>query len=173
MEPTEKKSRGPLPASLVVMVSYHHNNTKKIADAIAAVLRAEIVTPDQVTPGTIAAYDLVGFGSGIYGGTFDPSVLDLAGRLSDSTGRKAFLFSTYGAPAIIANREFVEKNHEEVRTRLRANGFTVIGEFGCPGWNTNSFLQYFGGLNKGKPDADDILNAEAFALKMLEKARGP
>ena len=115
---------------------------------------------------------LVGFGSGIYSATFDPSVLELADRLPQVAGKKAFLFSTYGAPAFVANRKFVEKNHSQIRKKLQAKGYTVIGEFGCAGWNTNSFLKYFGGLNKGKPDAEDIRNAEAFARDMKEKARG-
>ena len=72
----------------------------------------------------------------------------------------------------VANRKFVEKNHSQIREKLQAKGYTVIGEFGCAGWNTNSFLKYFGGLNKGKPDAEDIRNAEAFARDMKEKARG-
>jgi flavodoxin len=158
--------------SLVVVFSYHHNNTEKIANACAHVLGAEVKTPQQVRPEEIAEYDLVGFGSGIYSATFDASVLDLADRLPHAAGKKAFLFSTYGAPAFAANREFVENNHSQIRKKLKAKGYTVIGEFGCAGWNTNSFLKYFGGLNKGKPDAVDLRNAEAFARDMKEKARG-
>jgi flavodoxin len=85
--------------------------------------------------------------------------------------KKVFLFSTYGAPAFIANREFIEKNHEQIREKLKAKGYTVIGEFGCAGWNTNSFLKFFGGLNKGRPNAEDLKNAEAFAWDMKEKIR--
>jgi flavodoxin len=158
--------------SLVVVFSYHHNNTKKIANTCANVLGAEVKTPRQVKPEEIAEYDLVGFGSGIYSATFDPSVLDLADRLPHAAGKRAFIFSTYGAPAFIANREFIEKNHQQIREKLKAKGYTVIGEFGCAGWNTNSFLRFFGGLNKGKPDAGDLRNAEAFARDMKEKARG-
>ncbi len=157
--------------SLMVVFSYHHNNTKKIANACAKVLGAEVKTPMQVKPEEIAEYDLVGFGSGIYSATFDPSILDLADRLPQVSSKKAFLFSTYGAPAFVANREFIEKNHQQIREKLKAKGYTVIGEFGCAGWNTNSFLKYFGGLNKGKPDAEDLRNAEAFARDMMEKAR--
>jgi len=157
--------------SLVVVFSYHHNNTKKIANTCAKVLGAEVKTPKQVKPEEIAEYDLVGFGSGIYSATFDPSVLDLADRLPQVSSKKAFLFSTYGAPAFVANREFIEKNHQQIREKLKAKGYTVIGEFGCAGWNTNSFLKYFGGLNKGKPDAENLRNAEAFARDMMEKAR--
>jgi flavodoxin len=157
--------------SLVVVFSYHHNNTEKIANACANVLGAQVKTPQQIYPENLREYGLIGFGSGIYSATFDPSVLTLADRLSYAAGKKAFLFSTYGAPAFIANREFVEKNHSQIREKLLIKGYEVIGEFGCAGWNTNSFLKFFGGLNKGKPDVGDLRNAEAFARDMKETAR--
>jgi flavodoxin len=168
---TELKESSPV-KSLVIVFSYHHNNTEKIANTIAKVLGAEVKTPQQVYLEQLREYDLIGFGSGIYSATFDPSVLNLADRLSYAAGKKAFLFSTYGAPAFIADREFIEKNHDQMREKLEMKGYTVIGEFGCAGWNTNSFLKYFGGLNKGRPDADDLKNAEAFARDMMQKARG-
>jgi len=157
--------------SLVVVFSYHHGNTEKIANACANVLGAEVKTPQQVRPEEIAECDLVGFGSGIYSATFDASVLDLADRLPHAAGKKAFLFSTYGAPGAFAGGDFVKNNHSQIREKLQAKGYTVIGEFGCAGWNTNSFLKYFGGLNKGRPNAEDLKNAEAFAREMNEKTR--
>jgi flavodoxin len=159
--------------SLVVVFSYHHRNTEKIANACAKVLGTKVKTPQQVKPEEIAEYDLVGFGSGIYSATFDPSVLDLVDRMPRAGNTKAFLFSTYGAPAAFAGGDFVKNNHLQIREKLTAKGYTVIGEFGCAGWNTNSFLKYFGGLNKGRPDAEDLKNAEVFALRMKEKARKP
>jgi len=158
--------------SLIVVFSYHHGNTEKIAHACAKVLGAEVKTPQQVKPEEIAEYDLVGFGSGIYSATFDPSVLDLADRLPRAGTTKTFLFSTFGAPAVFAGGDFIKNNHSQIREKLQAKGYRVIGEFGCAGWNTNSFLKYFGGLNKGRPDTNDLQNAEAFARQMMEKARG-
>ena len=156
--------------SLIIVFSYHHHNTEKIARAIAGVLGAPVKTPQQVTPGELAEYDLVGFGSGIYSGTFGRPVLALVDGLPQSEWKRAFLFSTYGAPGFVANREFVLKNHAEMRDKLHAKGYEVIGEFGCAGWNTNSFLKYFGGLNKGRPDENDLANAEAFARELRENA---
>jgi flavodoxin len=155
--------------SLVVVFSYHHKNTEKIAKVMAGVLDAEVKTPHQVSPGELCDYDLIGFGSGIYSATFHASLLDLVDRLPPADNKCAFLFSTYGAPAVIADREFVEKNHDQIRKKLQEKGYRIIGEFGCAGWNTNSFLKMLGGLNKGHPDADDLKNAEAFArdLKTL------
>jgi flavodoxin len=158
--------------SLVVVFSYHHGNTEKIAHAVANVLDAPVKSPRQVTPDEIRKFDLVGFGSGIYSATFDPSVLDLADRLPQVSDKKVFLFSTYGAPAFIANKEFIEKNHRQIREKLQAKGYTIIGEFGCAGWNTNLFLKYFGGLNKGRPNDEDLRNAEEFARSLKGKARG-
>jgi flavodoxin len=157
--------------SLVIVFSYHHGNTEKIAHTIGNVLSAEVKTPQQVFPEQLRDYDLIGFGSGIYSATFDPAVLTLADRLSYAAGKKAFLFSTYGAPAVAVTRNFVANNHAEIRKKLQLKGYTVIGEFGCAGWNTNSFLKYFGGINKGRPNTEDLSNAEAFARDMLGKAR--
>jgi len=172
MEKNANDLKNTLPVkSLVIVFSYHHGNTEKIAHTIANVLGAEVKTPQQVFPEQLREYDLIGFGSGIYSATFDPSVLTLADRLSYAAGKKAFLFSTFGAPSFIANREFIEKNHAEIRKKLQLKGYTVIGEFGCVGWNTNSFLKYFGGLNKGRPNTEDLVNAEAFARDMMGKAR--
>lgn len=172
MEPQEKPVvKAPFPRSLVVVFSYHHNNTEKIARAMANVLGADVKTPDQVYPEKLREYDLIGFGSGIYSASFDPSMLTLADRLSYAAGKKAFLFSTYGAPGFAVTRNFVADNHTAMREKLELKGYTVMGEFGCAGWNTNSFLKFFGGLNKGRPDADDLANAERFARDMQEKAR--
>jgi len=41
--------------------------------------------------------------------------------------------------------------------------YTIIDEFSCAGFNTNSFLKLFGGLNKGRPDAEDLRHAHDFA----------
>jgi len=174
MKGTDSGQDNPRPVkSLIIVFSYHHHNTEKIAHACAKVLDAQVRTPGQVRPEDVVEYDLIGFGSGIYSETFHPSVLDLAERLPQTINKKGFLFSTYGAPGFIANREFIENNHRQIREILQARGYEVIGEFGCAGWNTNSFLNYFGGLNKGRPDARDLMDAEEFARRMMEKASTP
>lgn len=156
--------------SLVVVYSYHHGNTEKVARAIADVLGAPVKTPQQVDPGEVTEFDLVGFGSGIYSARHHESLLDLADRIQPGNGRKAFLFSTFGAPAGLFRgerlQEFTGNNHAALRERLESRGFTILGEFACPGWNTNSFLRFFGGLNGGRPDEGDLAEAAEFARRM-------
>ncbi len=69
----------------VIVFSCNHMNTERIANACATVPEAQIKTPQQVRPEELRENDLPGFGSGIYGGTFDTSILDPAGRLLPGT----------------------------------------------------------------------------------------
>jgi flavodoxin len=160
--------------SLVIVFSYHHKNTEKIANAIAGVLDAPVRTPDQVSPEEIAGYDLVGFGSGIYGGKNHASLIGLAAGLPDRKDKKTFIFSTYGAPEGMywgeRLSEFTRNNHAALRETLLTKGCTVVDEFSCPGLNTNSFLSLFGGLNRGRPGPGDVRHAEEFAGNLLQIA---
>lgn len=125
--------------SLVIVFSCHHQNTEKIATVIADVLGAPVKTPRQVTPGDLPEYSLTGFGSGIYSGRHHASHLDLADNLPPVTNRHAFIFSSCGVPAVFMNRKLLEKNHSPLREKLPAKGYTITGEFGCAGFNTNRF----------------------------------
>ena len=78
--------------SLLVLFSYHHNNTEKIANVLAKVLAAQIKTPQQIDPEELQEYSLIGFGSGIYDETHHEALLDLADRLPQVIDRKAFIF---------------------------------------------------------------------------------
>jgi flavodoxin len=154
---------------LLVLHSYHHKNTEKLANVFASVLGAQIKTPQQVYPEQLQAYDLLGFGSGIYDSKHHQSLFDLVERLSQVTGRKAFIFSTCGVPGIGMNEEYIANNHAALREKLRSKGYVIVGEFGCMGHNTNSFLKVFGGINKGRPNAEDLKHAEKFAQNLKEK----
>jgi flavodoxin len=146
--------------SLIVLVSYHHNNTEKVASVIAEVLGAEIKTPQEVHPGDLQGYSLVGFGSGIYGGHHHQALLDLADRMPRVADGKAFLFSTSGATWEAAT------NHVPLKDRLQSKGYVIVDEFSCLGHNTNSFLKLFGGMNKGRPNAEDLKQAKEFAVNL-------
>ena len=64
--------------SLLVLYSYHHNNTEKIANIFAKVLDAQIKTPQQIDPEELQEYDLLGFGSGIDSDKHYQVLLDFA-----------------------------------------------------------------------------------------------
>ncbi|MFX1251783.1 MAG: flavodoxin family protein [Promethearchaeota archaeon] len=154
--------------SLLVLVSVHHKNTEKIANVFATVLDAQIKTPKQINPEELQEYNLIGFGSGIYDGKHHRSLLDLADKLPQVTDRKAFIFSTCGVPGIGMAEEVVVKNHSPLREKLQSKGYIIVDEFSCVGFNTNSFLKLFGGINKGRPNAEDLKNAEMFSQNLKQ-----
>ena len=150
--------------SLLVLYSYHHKNTEKIAIVFAKVLDAEIKTPREVNPEEIQEYSLVGFGSGIYGERHHRTLLDLADKLPQVTNRQAFIFST----SAIMGKDKVAKDHSILREKLQSKGYTIVDEFACRGFNTNSFMRFLGGMNKGRPNAEDLKNAEEFAQNLIQ-----
>jgi flavodoxin len=153
--------------ALLVLYSYHHNNTEKVANVFARVLDAQIQAPQQTSPQELHGYDLIGFGSGIDSGKHYQVLLDFADKLPQVTGKKAFIFSTAG----ITGKEKVAKDHTSLREKLLSKGYVIVDEFGCAGFNTNSFLKFFGGMNKGQPSAEDLKHAEEFAEKLKQSLR--
>jgi flavodoxin len=151
--------------SLLVLFSYHHNNTERIANVFAKVLDAQTKTPQQTNPEELQEYDLVGFGSGIYGARHHEALLDLADRLPEVNNRKAFIFSTS------SDLEPLAKNHSALRERLQSKGYVIVDEFTCAGFNTNSFSRLFGGINRGRPNAEDLKHAEEFAENLKRAPR--
>ena len=152
-------------SSLIIVSSYHHNNTAKIAYKFSEVLNAQVFTPENVIPEKLQDYELIGFGAGIDSGKHYKPLLDLADRLPEVNNKPGFIFST---SAVQGNAK-VEKDHSLLRQKLQSKGYIIVDEFSCKGFNTNSFLKYFGGMNKGKPDNSDLKHAEEFALSLLEK----
>jgi flavodoxin len=146
--------------SMVIVYSYHHNNTKKIADVIAKVLDAQIKTPKQTKPEELLEYDLVGFGSGNYFGKHHEDLFDLAEKLPQVADKKAFIFSTSGGTRKVAEA------HLPLREKLESKGYRIVGEFNCAGFDTYGGLRLIGGVNKGRPNDEDLKHAEEFAQNL-------
>ena len=150
--------------SLIVVHSYHHNNTLKVAQAMAKVLDADVKSPQETVPDELGQYDLVGFGSGIDSDKHYKEILDFADKLPQLADKNVIIFSTSG----ITGEEKRAKDHSALREKLQSKGCRIIGEFQCRGFNTNSFLRFFGGMNKGRPNAEDLQRAEKFAQNLKQ-----
>ena len=148
--------------SLIIAFSYHHKNTQKVAEVMAKVLDAQIKTPQQTDPKELQEYNILGFGAGIDSGKHYKVLLDYAEKLPQVENKGAFIFSTAG----VTGEKKLAKDHSTLREKLEAKGYRIVGEFQCKGFNTNSFLKYFGGINKGRPNEEDLKNAEEFAQNL-------
>ncbi|MCX8189841.1 MAG: flavodoxin family protein [Candidatus Diapherotrites archaeon] len=148
----------------IICVSKHHGNTKKIAKAMAKILKADIFEPKDVKTKKLEEYDFIGLGSGIYAFKHDKEILELACKIPKLKS-SFFIFSTSGS----GNAKY----HKTLKKTLESKGNKVIGEFACPGYDTFAIFKLFGGLNKGRPNKDDLAKAEDFAKKILNKKISP
>lgn len=147
---------------LVVVYSYHHGNTLRVADAIAEVLDATVRTPHQVSMEELKDYELIGFGSGIDSGRHYMQLLDFVELLPNVYQKRSFIFST----SAVQGENKVQRDHQTLREKLVSKGYDVVGEFSCVGFNTNSILRFLGGMNKGRPNDIDLKNAAVFARQL-------
>jgi flavodoxin len=148
---------------LIIYSSVHKGNTEKVAKAMAQAIKADLVkvggSSDAVK---LTDYDLIGFGSGIYGGKPDAAMMGFIEKLPGSLGIKAFVFMTCGFERSRENRIMQQE--------LSSKGFEVIGNFACRGFTDYGLLKIVGGVSKGRPNERDLLDAKNFALRFIEYA---
>ena len=150
---------------LIIVHSYHHCNTLKIANCFEKRLNATILIPSEINHNTLDNYNLIGFGSGIDSGKHYKPLLDVVENLPHVTDKKSFIFST----SALQGKKKVYKDHAILRKILVSKGYVVVDEFSCKGFNTNSFIKYIGGMNKNRPNHEDLSNAKKFALSLKQK----
>jgi len=147
-----------MPGALIVYVSVSHGNTAKIARAIGEVLHADLREPELVDPASLDGYDLVGFGSGIFGATHHPRLREYVEQLPKVTRTRAFTFTTSGF-----GRSQSRPWQTSLEDVLRDKGFLILGSFACRGYDTWLPLRLVGGVNRGHPDSTDLAHARDFA----------
>ena len=145
--------------TLIVYHSEHHGNTEKIARAIAPILDAELLKSAQTQIDTVEEYDLVGFGSGIYYSKFHANLYKFIERLPRQDGKRSFIFSTTGS------KTYSARGHEQFGAVLKEKGFIILGEYSCLGFDTALSTE---GINRGRPDDQDLREAEEFARGLKE-----
>lgn len=154
--------------TLIVYKSSHRMNTEKVAKAMAEAMNAQLIKVEDIRPEELAGYDLIGFGSGIYGLKHHKALIDLI-KTMPAMDKNVFVFSTTG--------NFREVNHQLIKEKLTERGCHIVGEFTCFGEFAGALrlnrdwkgaLAFIGGKNKGHPDEKDLENARAFAKGLLD-----
>jgi len=153
--------------SIVIYFS-QTGNTRKIAGAIQTGIaqssgKCEIARIQDVEPGDLTEFDLIGLGSPVWHRREPANVLSfIEYTLSSLAGRQAFAFCTHG----IFPGHFIGR----VVAALRLEGLTVIG---WKNWYCACFVPehpkpYF---TDGHPDEIDLEEARKFGIEMEERSR--
>ena len=140
----------------IVYYSEHHGNTKKLVDAVTTP-DTTLIDVTKTSTTDLTSYDLIIFASGIYYSQFEKRVMAFATN-NLPAGKKTALLYTYGA-----KRDSYTKKIKEV---IQQKGSTVIGSYGCPGFDTFGPFKLVGGISKGHPNADEIDDAVKFVKSL-------
>jgi flavodoxin len=146
---------------LITYNSVHQGNTEKIANAMASAIDADIMKFDEVDGYNILDYDMIGFGSGIYYGKPNKKLLEFIKELPPVKNRKAFVFTTSGK----GNMEY----SNSLADKVSEHGFNVLGKFSCKAFDVWGPLKLIGGINKGRPNPEDLKDAETFIKDLVEE----
>ena len=146
--------------SSVVYIPFEHGNTEKVARPIAEAMGAELKVPKDDALGTLSDYQMIGVASGIFKGKFRVGLEKFVNDLPPSRSN-AFVFSTSGYGT--------DQYHDEIGKTLEGKGYRVVGDFACKGWDTYGPFKLTGGINKKRPNEDDLMAAKGFGKTLLTK----
>ena len=138
---------------LIIYHSEHHDNTKKLVEAIAQ--QGDVTLADTSNARKInwSDYDLIGFASGIYYQKFHDDILKCAKEYLPQDKQVFFLY-TCG----------VKRNSytDAIRQIAEAKKARIVGSYGCLGFDTFGPFKLVGGIAKGRPNNEDIEGAVKF-----------
>ncbi|MFE6857364.1 flavodoxin family protein [Nocardia sp. NPDC057668] len=153
--------------AIIVCTSVSHGNTGRVAAVLGEVLDARVVAPGDIDAAELADHDLVGFGSGIFLGSFHADLRGFIDTLPQRPGR-AFVFATSG----FADAGPQRFSRPLVR-QLEGRGFEVLDTFSCRAFDTYLPFKLVGGIRKGRPDAADLAAARTFAEGLRARVNAP
>ena len=145
---------------LVIIHSKHRKNTLKLAQAMAEAIPLTVCNVENAEGIDLMQYDIVGFGSGIYGGKISGKLFKFIASHIEDLGN-VFVFTTSGK----GNPEY----NRELEAYLNGKCKNVLGSFACKGFCKWFIFALVGGIAKGHPDGDDFSAAQDFIVKVVEE----
>lgn len=145
----------------IVYYSNHHGNTQKLLNALCREYADIVLINAAGSPSEkLSGYDLVGFASGIYFSKFHASVTDFAEK-ELLPGQKVFLLYTCG----VKGRGYTDS----IQSIAERKGASVLGSYGCRGYDTFGPWKLIGGIAKKHPNQADLDSAVQFLRTLLSK----
>ena len=136
---------------VIVYSSVHHGNTEILVKGITEGCQVDLIDAIKQSNADLSSYDMIGFASGIYFSKFHQSILGFAEK-NLPNDKRVFLICTYGGSA----------NYKSIEQILDKKHASVVGKFGCKGYDTFGPFKLVGGIAKGHPNEEDMKNAVDF-----------
>lgn len=139
--------------TVIVYASKHHGNTKKLLEAIAEQEDVELLDIAENEQYDLSCYDRIGIASGIAYGKYYPQMLKfLENNLP--CDKDVFYIHTAGDP---------RENHADSAKKIaEEKNCRCMGVFYCKGFDTFGPFKLVGGINKNRPNTEDMEQAVQF-----------
>ncbi|MBP1562537.1 MAG: flavodoxin family protein [Oscillospiraceae bacterium] len=138
----------------IIYSSTHHQNTKKLLDAIKEKYpEVALIDCHETSEFDLSDYDRIGFASGITYGKLYPELLEFM-ESNIPENKEVFFIYTCGS-----KRKGYTDAAAEIAKRKNS---IILGEYGCLGFDTYGPFKLIGGISKGHPDKNDIDAAISF-----------
>lgn len=142
----------------IIYGSRHHQNTKKLVEGIAQYHEITLIDAQEQTCVDLSAYDRIGFASGIdFGRFYDTVEQFLTDNLPE--GKHVFFLYTCARPGT--------RFTGSIRKAAAEKGASVLGEYGCRGYNTYGPWKMIGGMNRNHPTKSEIAAGVSFLESIL------
>lgn len=141
----------------IVYASKHHENTFKLIKAVSEKFSADLISAEGEEKIDLSEYDLIGFASGVVYGKFYESVTKALEKFLPE-GKKVFFVYTCGKNS----KDF----SEPLKAIAESKKCSVLGAYGCKGYDTYGPFKLIGGINKNHPDERDIQGILEFVEKI-------
>ena len=89
------------------------------------------------------------------------NLIEFIDNLPDVKNKKAFAFTTSGK----GTADYTTK----LASKISENGFKMVGEFSCKAFDKWGPLKLVGGINKGRPNSEDLNSAENFIKELVKE----
>ncbi|MCR4718972.1 MAG: flavodoxin [Firmicutes bacterium] len=145
--------------TVIIYVSVHHGNTKKVIEAIASKNDVDVFDVLSKERINLEEYDCIGIASGIAYGKYYPQMIKFVeGNLPEN--KKVFFLHTAGSPR--------ENHNAAVKAVADSKSCECLGTYFCKGFDTYGPFKLIGGIAKGHPNNNDIQRAINFFDKILK-----
>lgn len=155
--------------ALIIYCSDYKKNTEKIARLFVDKTALELINVRDADDLNIEAYDLIGFGSGVYKESLSPKLYKLIDKLN-VRGKNVFVFSTSGVGMKFYNNKLIKLL--ESKGGINSGSFACKGSFIAREFTENKIFDAIGRLSQGHPNDKDFKEAERFIAGVMNSLEG-
>ncbi|MDO5725659.1 MAG: flavodoxin [Tissierellia bacterium] len=130
----------------IVYASIHHKNTEKLLKGAIEGLNIDLIDATKNIEADLSNYEIVGFASGIYAFKLHKSIYNFIEK--NEIPKEIVLIYTSGTGGLSYAKRF--------KKYLSDRNITIKSVFECKALDTFFVLKLVGGINKDRPNREDI-----------------